>query len=74
MDCRQIDVFRIPMRGPADISSLVALIESGELEPRTIVAIFGKAEGNGGVNDFTREYATRFRQRSRRTRRNEQFT
>jgi hypothetical protein len=27
MDCRQIDVFRIPMRGPADISGLVALIE-----------------------------------------------
>jgi cyanuric acid amidohydrolase len=58
MDHRQINVCRIPMRGPADISGLVALIESGEMEARTIVAILGKTEGNGGVNDFTREYAT----------------
>jgi hypothetical protein len=33
MDRHQIDVFRVPMRGPADISGLVALIESGELDP-----------------------------------------
>jgi cyanuric acid amidohydrolase len=58
MDGRQIDVFRIPMRGPADVSGLIAHIESGELDPRNIVAILGKTEGNGGVNDFTREYAT----------------
>jgi cyanuric acid amidohydrolase len=58
MDRRQIDVFRVPMRGPADISGLVALIESGNLDPGSIVAILGKTEGNGGVNDFTREYAT----------------
>ena len=58
MDKREIDVFRIPMRGPADISGLTALIERGDLDPRTIVAILGKTEGNGGVNDFTREYAT----------------
>jgi cyanuric acid amidohydrolase len=58
MERRQIDVFRVPMRGPADISGLVALIENGNLDPATIVAILGKTEGNGGVNDFTREYAT----------------
>jgi cyanuric acid amidohydrolase len=58
MDGRQVDVFRIPMRSPADVSGLIALIESGELDPRNIVAILGKTEGNGGVNDFTREYAT----------------
>jgi len=57
MDGRQIDVFRIPMRGPADISGLIALIKSGTLNPQHIVAILGKTEGNGGVNDFTREYA-----------------
>jgi cyanuric acid amidohydrolase len=51
-------VFRIAMRGPADISGLIALIEKRELEAREIVAILGKTEGNGGVNDFTREYAT----------------
>src|SRR5580698_5397406 len=58
MDRRQIDVFRVPMRGPADIVGLVDLIESGNLDPWNIVAILGKTEGNGGVNDFTREYAT----------------
>jgi cyanuric acid amidohydrolase len=58
MDRRQIDVFRVSMRGPADISGLIALIERGELDARNVVAILGKTEGNGGVNDFTREYAT----------------
>ena len=48
----------LPCAGPADTSALIALIESGELDPRHIVAILGKTEGNGGVNDFTREYAT----------------
>jgi cyanuric acid amidohydrolase len=33
------------------------LIEQGEIDPRSILAILGKTEGNGGVNDFTREYA-----------------
>ena len=30
-------------------------IESGEVDPNTIVAIIGKTEGNGCVNDFTRD-------------------
>jgi cyanuric acid amidohydrolase len=50
------DVFRIAMAGPADVSKLVALIEDGALDPATIAAILVKTEGNGGVNDFTREY------------------
>ena len=33
------------------------MIESGALEPSSILAVLGKTEGNGGVNDFTREYA-----------------
>jgi len=35
----------------------MALIDSGALEPSSILAVLGKTEGNGGVNDFTREYA-----------------
>jgi cyanuric acid amidohydrolase len=46
------------MSGPADVSCLQRLIESGEVDPKAIVAIMGKTEGNGCVNDFTREYAT----------------
>ena len=53
-----VEVFRIPMSGPADVSGLQRLIESGEVDPNAIVAIMGKTEGNGCVNDFTREYAT----------------
>jgi cyanuric acid amidohydrolase len=50
------DTFRIAMSGPADVSKMTALIEEGALDPATIVAILVKTEGNGGVNDFTREY------------------
>ncbi len=46
------------MAGPGDVSGIVRLIDDGALDPRAIVAIMGKTEGNGCVNDFTREYAT----------------
>ena len=58
MTIYQVDLFRLPMRGPGDVSGLRQLIEAGTLDPRDIVAILGKTEGNGGVNDFTREYAS----------------
>ena len=51
------NVFRIPTKGPGDVSGLMALIDSGKVAPSEIVAVLGKTEGNGGVNDFTREYA-----------------
>ena len=53
-----VDVIRIPTKGPGDVSGLVQLIEAGHIDPASILAILGKTEGNGGVNDFTREYAT----------------
>ncbi len=51
------DVIRIPTSGPGDVSGLMALVDSGALKPSSILAVLGKTEGNGGVNDFTREYA-----------------
>jgi cyanuric acid amidohydrolase len=57
MPAMSIDVFRIPTRGPGDVAGLMTLIESGHLDPSSIIAVLGKTEGNGGVNDFTREYA-----------------
>lgn len=51
------DTFRIAMAGPADLTGLGRLIGDGVLDPLDIVAILVKTEGNGGVNDFTREYA-----------------
>ena len=46
------------MGDPGDVSAIVGLIEEGVVKPREIVAILGKTEGNGCVNDFTRGYAT----------------
>jgi cyanuric acid amidohydrolase len=58
MQNQEVGVFRIPMCGPGDAAGIIKLIDAGELIPSDIVAIIGKTEGNGGVNDFTREYAT----------------
>ena len=52
-----VDVVRIPTKGPGDVSGLMRLIEAGKIAPASILAVLGKTEGNGGVNDFTREYA-----------------
>lgn len=53
----KVEVFALAQSGPDNLRSLVELIETGRLVPKTIVAILGKAEGNGGVNDFTRGFA-----------------
>src|SRR5271154_4268486 len=50
-------VCRVPMRHPGDTAGVTRLIDDGVLAARDIVAIFGKTEGNGCVNDFTRGYA-----------------
>src|ERR1700734_2896166 len=52
-----VDVVRVPTKGPGDVSGLMRLIENGTIAPSSIIAVLGKTEGNGGVNDFTREYA-----------------
>lgn len=53
-----VEVFRVAMSGPSDVSGLMRLVAEGRVDPAAIVAILGKTEGNGGVNDFTREFAT----------------
>lgn len=54
---REAQAHRLAMAGPDDVSGLVALIDGGALDPAHIVAILGKTEGNGCVNDFTRGFA-----------------
>jgi cyanuric acid amidohydrolase len=56
---RRAYVHRLPMRSPDDTGALQAAIISGEIDPDGIVAILGKTEGNGCVNDFTRAFAVR---------------
>jgi cyanuric acid amidohydrolase len=51
-------VYRIPTAGPEDVSGLQALFDKGLLAPGEIIAVLGKTEGNGCVNDFTRGYST----------------
>jgi cyanuric acid amidohydrolase len=52
------NVFRLPMKHPGDLSELEGLIAQDALRADEIVAVIGKTEGNGGVNDFTRGYFT----------------
>lgn len=51
-------VDRLPMAHPGDLSALASLFDAGVLEARDVVAVIGKTEGNGGVNDFTRGFFT----------------
>lgn len=55
---RKVEVFRIPTASPDDVSGLKKLIDEGRFDPRDIIAVLGKTEGNGCVNDFTRGFAT----------------
>ncbi|MCK1662583.1 ring-opening amidohydrolase [Bradyrhizobium sp. 151] len=57
MRTTSVGVFKVATRGPGDVSGLMSMIGSGAIDPASILAILGKTEGNGGVNDFTREYA-----------------
>ncbi|MBR0790065.1 ring-opening amidohydrolase [Bradyrhizobium manausense] len=57
MRTTSVGVFKVATKGPGDVSGLMSLIDSGAIDPASVLAILGKTEGNGGVNDFTREYA-----------------
>jgi cyanuric acid amidohydrolase len=54
----RVGVHKVVMNSPSDVSSLESLIDTGRLDPREVVAVIGKTEGNGGANDFTRGFAT----------------
>ncbi len=54
---RRALVHRVAARHPGDAAAVAALFDDGALRPEEVVAILGKTEGNGCVNDFTRAYA-----------------
>jgi barbiturase len=54
-----IDVRKVPIDHVSDASGLADLIDGGEIEADRVVAVIGKTEGNGGVNDYTRIIADR---------------
>ncbi|HZN51987.1 MAG TPA: ring-opening amidohydrolase, partial [Methylomirabilota bacterium] len=50
--------FKVGMRAPDDVSEGARLLDQGAFRAEHVVAILGKTEGNGGVNDYTRALAT----------------
>ncbi len=54
-----IEVRKVPIHSVADASQLQALFDEGVMDASRVVAIIGKTEGNGGVNDYTRIIADR---------------
>jgi ring-opening amidohydrolase-like protein len=54
-----IEVRKVPIHSVADASELARLIDDGVMEADRVVAVIGKTEGNGGVNDYTRIIADR---------------
>lgn len=59
MTLRSAFVHRFPARAPDDVAPIEEAIRSGLLPAEGIVAVLGKTEGNGNVNDFTRAFAVR---------------
>ncbi|MTI94655.1 MAG: ring-opening amidohydrolase [Firmicutes bacterium] len=51
-------VFTVEMNAPDDVSGLKDLLDSGAIKPEEVLAVLGKTEGNGCVNDFTRGFST----------------
>ncbi len=54
-----IEVRKVAIKNVSDASELTELIDAGVIEADRVVAIIGKTEGNGGVNDYTRIIADR---------------
>jgi barbiturase len=54
-----IEVRKVPIKNVSDASGLAELIDAGVLDADRVIAVIGKTEGNGGVNDYTRIIADR---------------
>ena len=48
------EVVKVELKNVQDASGLEAAIRAGRFTADQVVAVVGKTEGNGGVNDFTR--------------------
>ena len=54
-----IEVRKVPLHTVSDASELATLIDDGVIDADRVIAVIGKTEGNGGVNDYTRIIADR---------------
>jgi cyanuric acid amidohydrolase len=51
-------IHRISANAPDDVSGIEATIADGRIDPKGVLAVLAKTEGNGLVNDFSRGFAT----------------
>src|SRR5258708_17845367 len=49
-----IEVAKVELKSVSDASGLEERIRAGQFTADQVIAVIGKTEGNGGVNDFTR--------------------
>jgi barbiturase len=49
-----IEVAKVELKNVQDASGMEAAIKKGQFSADEVIAVIGKTEGNGGVNDFTR--------------------
>src|SRR3977135_892537 len=49
-----IEVAKVELKTVQDASGLAGLMAAGKFAADEVIAVIGKTEGNGGVNDFTR--------------------
>jgi cyanuric acid amidohydrolase len=49
-----VEVAKVELKSVQDASGLAACLRTGQFAADEVVAVIGKTEGNGGVNDFTR--------------------
>src|ERR1700693_4972997 len=49
-----IEVAKVELKTVQDASGLDACFRNGQFTADQVIAVIGKTEGNGGVNDFTR--------------------
>ena len=54
-----IEVRKVPIKHVSDASGLAELLDAKVIDADRVVAVIGKTEGNGGVNDYTRIIADR---------------
>jgi cyanuric acid amidohydrolase len=55
---QRVELYRFPTSAPDDVSGLATQLDAGAIDPANVIAVLGKTEGNGCVNDFTRGFAT----------------
>lgn len=56
---RPVEVHKVAISSVTDASGMARLIDDGVFTADDVLAVIGKTEGNGGVNDYTRILADR---------------